>query len=101
MAHPDGTLPMKVAQVQLINEPDFLRQLLQEALQTVLEAEMTTHLAAQPYERTTARRGYRNGYKSRRVHTRVGTLELLVPQDREGTFSTGPKGCPLCTLPTQ
>ena len=28
--------------------------------------------------------GYRNGYKPRRLNTRVGTLELLIPQDRDG-----------------
>jgi putative transposase len=31
---------------------------------------------------------HRNGYKPRRLKTGVGTLELLVPQDREGIFST-------------
>jgi transposase-like protein len=34
------------------------------------------------------RTGHRNGYKPRTLRTRVGTLNLLVPQDREGTFST-------------
>jgi len=32
--------------------------------------------------------GYRNGYKPRKLKTRVGTLELLVPQDRDGRFQT-------------
>ena len=88
MAQNDGTVPMSLAQAQLINEPDFLRHLVEDALQTILETEMTTHLAAQSYERTSERRGYRNGYKPRQLQTRVGTLDLLVPQDREGTFST-------------
>ena len=39
-------------------------------------------------KRYSERRGYRNGYKSRQLNTRVGTLTLQVPQDREGTFST-------------
>ena len=38
--------------------------------------------------RTEKRTGQRNGYKPRTLRTRVGTLNLLVPQDREGTFST-------------
>ena len=49
---------------------------------------MTEHVGAAPYERTTQRTGQRNGYKPRTLRTRVGTLNLLVPQDREGTFST-------------
>ena len=49
---------------------------------------MTEHVGAAPYERTTKRKGHRNGYKMRTLRTRGGTLSLLVPEDREGTFST-------------
>ena len=56
--------------------------------QSALELEMAEHLGAQPYERTGGRLGYRNGYKPRMLYTAVGTLNLLVPQDRDGTFST-------------
>ncbi len=51
---------------------------------------MTEHVGAAPHERTDdARKGHRNAYKPRMLRTtRVGTLNLLVPQDREGTFST-------------
>ena len=49
---------------------------------------MTEHVGAAPYERSEKRTGQRNGYKPRTLRTRVGTLNLLVPQDREGTFST-------------
>ncbi len=71
-----------------MDDPDFLRQLVERALQRFLEAEMTAHLSAARYERSEDRQGYRNGYKPRQLHTRVGTLTLRVPQDREGTFST-------------
>lgn len=54
----------------------------------MLEEEMTAHLGAGPYERTAGRRGHRNGYKPRTLKTRVGTLELMVPKDREGRFRT-------------
>jgi transposase-like protein len=72
----------------LIDDEDFLMQIVRTAIQQVLEAEMTEHLQAAPHERTDTRRGHRNGYKPRQLNTRVGTLDLLVPQDREGTFST-------------
>jgi len=67
---------------------DPVRVLLERLLQRLLEEEMTAHLGAEPYERTDARRGHRNGTKPRSLKTRVGTLELLVPQDREGRFRT-------------
>ena len=88
MAQHDPTRLATVRQAALLDEPDFLRDLVQQALQTLLEAEMEAHLGAGRYERTDARRGYRNGYKPRTLQTRVGTLELLVPQDRDGSFST-------------
>jgi putative transposase len=72
----------------LLDEPTFLKEIVERVLQELLEAEMTEHIGAAPYERTQRRTGQRNGYKPRTLRTRVGTLNLLVPQDREGTFST-------------
>jgi putative transposase len=76
------------AQGILLDDADFLREIVERVLQEVLEAEMTEHVGAAPHERTDAREGYRNGHKPRTLRTRVGTLKLLVPQDREGSFST-------------
>ncbi len=76
------------AQGVLLDDADFLREIVERVLQEVLEAEMTEHVGAVPYERTDTRKGHRNGHKPRTLRTRVGTLNLLVPQDREGTFST-------------
>lgn len=67
---------------------DGMRRLVERVVQEVLETEITHFLQAQPYERTQERRGYRNGYKPRLLKTRVGTMELLVPKDREGQFQT-------------
>jgi transposase-like protein len=72
----------------LLDDPGFLKEIVERVLQELLEAEMTEHVGAAPYERTTERKGHRNGHKPRTLRTRVGTLNLLVPQDREGTFST-------------
>src|SRR5215212_4577944 len=72
----------------LLEEPTFLKEIVERVLQELLEAEMTEHIGAAPYERSARRTGQRNGYKPRALRTRVGTLNLLVPQDREGTFST-------------
>ncbi|MBP7560508.1 MAG: transposase [Armatimonadetes bacterium] len=55
--------------------------------QEILEAEMSEHLQADRYERTGERRGYRSGHHSPNLVTRVGTLELRVPQERQGRFS--------------
>jgi len=45
-------------------------------------------LGAEKGERAAGRQGYRSGYYGRKLITRVGKLELRVPQDRTGRFST-------------
>ena len=62
--------------------------LMEEVMNQLLQAEMTAHLRAKPGEQTDRRTGYRNGSYERRLTTRVGTLELEVPRDREGTFQS-------------
>jgi len=78
----------QLAQEILLEDANFLREIVERVLQEMLEAEMTEHIGAAPYERSATRIGHRNGYKPRTLRTRVGTLNLLVPQDREGAFST-------------
>lgn len=67
---------------------DLMKALMKEALQEVLEGEMTEFLGAAPGERTEGRNGYRSGYYGRNLVTRIGKLELRVPRDRSGEFST-------------
>jgi putative transposase len=72
----------------LERDEDFVGSAVQGFVQAALEAEMTDVLAAEKGERTEGRLGYRSGYYQRALITRVGTLELRVPQDRAGRFST-------------
>ena len=89
MTHDHRKVSTQLAQGILLDDPIFLKEILGRVLQEeLLEAEMTEHIGAAPYERTGTRTGQRNGYKPRTLRTRVGTLNLLLPQDREGTFST-------------
>ena len=67
---------------------DVFRELLRVAIQEVLEGEMDEAVGASKWERTGERVGYRSGYRGRTLVTRVGKLELRVPQDRAGRFST-------------
>jgi len=72
----------------LAHDGDFLQVALQALLQAALEAEMSEAIGAEKGERTETRLTYRSGYYPRSWVTRVGTLELRVPQDRAGRFST-------------
>jgi len=76
------------AREALVDDPGFLREIVEVTLNRLLDSEISEHLQAGPYERSDARTGYRNGYRARQLKTRVGTLTLSVPMDREGTFRT-------------
>jgi putative transposase len=88
MTNGNRRMSEELAQGVSLDDPGFLEQIVERVLQELLEAEMTEHVGAALYERTAQRKGHRNGHKPRTLRTRVGTLNLLVPQDREGTFST-------------
>lgn len=77
-----------VVEEVLSGNKELFKTLVKESLQEVLEAEMTAAVGAAPGERTSERLGYRSGYYSRGLVTRVGKLELRVPRDRDGRFST-------------
>ena len=69
-------------------DDDLIRGIVQITVQEFLEAEMNEALGATKSERSDGRLGYRSGHYPRKLITRVGTLELRVPQDRQGRFST-------------
>ena len=85
----DVVKPAVAAVKELLSQDrDGLREIVRDVMQAMLEAEMDEAIGAAKGERTSARLGYRSGYYSRTLITRVGKLELRVPQDRDGRFST-------------
>jgi len=72
----------------LADDEEFLKTTVREALEDVLEAEMEEALGAAKSERSAERVGYRSGSYTRGLITRVGKIELRVPQDRQGRFRT-------------
>jgi putative transposase len=68
---------------RLFSDPDRLREIVQVICQAAMAQEVSEHVGAEPHERGGARRGHRNGTKSRTLATRVGGLELSVPQVRD------------------
>jgi putative transposase len=72
----------------LAESADPIREVVQATLQQILECEMDELLQARRGERSEERTGYRSGSYERSFITRVGKLELRVPQDRAGRFRT-------------
>lgn len=74
--------------VELISEQGFsgLGEALQILINEAMKLERNRYLNAKPYERTEQRQDYANGYKPKRLKTRLGELNLSIPQVREGSF---------------
>ena len=64
---------------------DALKDLLGGTIKEMMEAEMDDHLGYQKSERSDSD-DYRNGYKSKRVNSNYGSMDIDIPQDRKSTF---------------
>jgi putative transposase len=77
---------LMAAIMEIINENgleglgDAITILINEAM----KIERTSVLNAQPWERSEARTGYANGFKNKILATRMGKLQLQIPQVRGG-----------------
>ena len=68
---------------ELIEEgTEAFRGILEKLFNVAMQLERSEFLGAEAYERTASRRGYRNGFKGKRIQTRVGELHLEIPQVR-------------------
>jgi len=75
-----------IGNVLMESHSDFLRELLVDALQRVMEAEVTAVTGASKGARIVERFTQRNGYRPRTLETRLGTAQLLIPKVRKGTY---------------
>ena len=64
---------------------EALKDLLGGTIKEMMEAEMDDHLGYGKSERSDSD-DYRNGYKTKRVNSSYGSMEIAVPQDRKSTF---------------
>jgi putative transposase len=64
---------------------DALKDLLGGTLKEMMEAEMDDHLGYEKSKRSDSD-DYRNGYKSKRVNSSYGSMDIDIPQDRKSTF---------------
>jgi len=68
------------------NDVDLLREGVRVLAQAVMETEVSSQIGAAPYERSSERTAYRNGYRTRTWDTRVGTIELKIPKVSAGAY---------------
>jgi len=80
--HDDSTALQFVLELLVENGFDGMAQGIQILMNEAMKLERTGFLGAGLHERSSARRGYANGYKPKKVRTRIGALDLKIPQVR-------------------
>lgn len=85
MTHPNNPdLLNTVLQLLTTQGTSSLAEGLRLLLNEAMRQERSAVLQAQPYERSDERLGHANGFKPKSLATRVGQIELCVPQVRDG-----------------
>ncbi len=74
--------------LQLLSDHGFdgMAEAIEILMNEAMKLERAEVLGAMPYQRTETRRGYANGFKSKTVNSRLGRLQLNVPQTRDVEF---------------
>ena len=67
------------------DDTDFLRELIQDAAQRLMDIEVAAVCGAGHGERSPDRENQRNGYRPRQWDTRAGTIGLNIPKLRKGS----------------
>ena len=67
-------------------DDDLFRELGQWVLQRLMDMEVEQHVGAGPHERSESRTTHRNGYRDRRLETRLGRMDLRIPKLRSGSY---------------
>ncbi|MGN0270519.1 MAG: transposase, partial [Candidatus Weimeria sp.] len=78
----------EILQLLSENQNDAFKLLLQQSLNSVLQAESAEQLRADRYERSEERTDSRNGSRERKLNTRIGRITLTVPRHRNQPFKT-------------
>ncbi len=78
----------EILQLLSADREDAFRTLLQDSLNSVLRAKSQEQLQAAPYERSEGRTDSRNGFRTRDLKTRIGTITLNVSRHRNQPFHT-------------
>jgi putative transposase len=82
----DFTLPAELMEQVAKQGLEILPELIRIVLNAAMQAERSEYLQAEHYQHTPERTGHANGYKPKRLRTRIGDITFAIPQVRESGF---------------
>lgn len=78
----------EILEVLSKNRDEAFKIIVQKILDQIMLAESNEILKAEPYQRTSFRTDFRNGFRDRELVTRIGKITLHVPRHRNVPFKT-------------
>ena len=78
----------EILEVLSKNRDEAFKIIVQKILDQIMLAESNEILKAEPYQRTSLRTDFRNGFRDRELVTRIGKITLHVPRHRNVPFKT-------------
>jgi putative transposase len=88
MTTSDSALSALSASLTAVDSPlaANLAEILADAIQELIEAELSARIGAEPHERSLSRTNLRNGHRDKLVSTPAGDLTVGIPKLRRGSF---------------
>ncbi len=87
MTHQDqATAFVEITELLAEHGFDGMARAVAVLINEVMKLERSRALGAAPYQRSEQRKGYANGFKPKTLHTRLGAIEVQVPQARDPDF---------------
>ena len=88
MTTPDSALNALSASLTAVDSPlaANLAEIVTDAIQELIEAELSARIGAEPNERSAARSNLRNGHRDKLVSTPAGDITVGIPKLRKGSF---------------
>lgn len=84
--HQENTSFEQAMELLIQNGFNDLAEPISIMMNAAMKIERSRFLNADPYERTVQRQGYANGFKQKTVSSRVGSIQLDIPQTRDCDF---------------
>ncbi len=84
----NDTLMFEIFDSLNAQDSDSVRQVLETLYNGVMRLERQRNLGTQPYERSSERKGYANGYKSKTLNTRMGSLAQVRRQSGKNRLNS-------------
>lgn len=85
----DDSILQTVIEAFSVDGVDGMKTLVEAVLNAAMRVERQQAISAAPYERSDERRGYANGFKQKTLNSRMGALDLQIPQARGVAFYPG------------